>query len=131
MFLDADDRLMPGALETNLAWLRERVDWAFVSGEHRYIDKAGRLLEEWTRPAVTDEHYAQLLKGNYIGMCATVMYRRAVFDSVGSFDAGLNACEDYDLYLRIARRLPVGAHPQPVAEYRRYGSAMSDDWREC
>ena len=30
------------------------------------------------------------------------MYRRAIFESVGEFNTSLKACEDYDLYLRIA-----------------------------
>jgi hypothetical protein len=98
-----------------------------VSGEHRYIDIDGHITKEWRRPAVTSDHYRHLLESNYIGMHATVLYRRAVFDEVGGFDATLPACEDYDLYLRIARRFPVGNHDVAVAEYRRYGTAMSDD----
>ena len=37
------------------------------------------------------------------------------------------ACEDYDLYLRVARRYPIDSHEVTISEYRRYGSSMSDD----
>jgi hypothetical protein len=66
-----------------------------------------------------------MLRSNYIGMHATVMYRRSIFDSVGRFDARLKACEDYDLYLRIARFSPIYCHHNVVAGYRQHHSNMS------
>ena len=76
---------------------------------------------------MTADHYLALLRSNYVGMVATVMYRRQVFEDVGGFDATLSACEDYDLYLRVARRFPIGNHDQLVADYRRHDRAMSTD----
>jgi hypothetical protein len=55
------------------------------------------------------------------------MYRRFVFATVGLFDSSLNATADYDLYLRIARRLPVRRHGTVVAEYRQHGANMTGD----
>lgn len=55
------------------------------------------------------------------------MFRRDVFGAVGMFDTELMAAEDYDLYLRVARRFPIGSHDVVVAEYRRHGAAMTDD----
>src|SRR5262249_38340139 len=39
-------------------------------------------------------------------------------------------CEDYDIYLRMARSFPVASHPEIVAEYRWHGGNMSSDYRE-
>ena len=36
------------------------------------------------------------------------MIHRELFDKAGLFDESLPACEDYDLWLRIACRWPVG-----------------------
>jgi hypothetical protein len=55
------------------------------------------------------------------------MYRRAVFNIVGGYDGSSRPCEDYDLYLRIAKRYPFTCHDQIVAEYRRHGENMSGD----
>ena len=71
-------------------------------------------------PADADP-YASFLRGNYIGMHATVAYRRAVIEAEGGFNPSLPACEDYDLYLRIARKHPVSVHDHLVAEYRQHG----------
>jgi glycosyltransferase involved in cell wall biosynthesis/SAM-dependent methyltransferase len=127
VFLDADDRLLVGAAAIGVDELERHPECAFVSGEHRYIGVDGSVMQEWSRPAVGANHYAALLKGNYIGMVATVMFRRDVFQTVQGFDGRWNACEDYDLYLRIARVFPIRAHTSTVAEYRRYPTAMSSD----
>ena len=39
----------------------------------------------------------------------------------------LNAVEDYDVYLRLAKDHPVGCHPGVMAEYRQHGSNMTGD----
>ncbi|MGH2645705.1 MAG: methyltransferase domain-containing protein, partial [Chitinophagaceae bacterium] len=67
-----------------------------------------------------------LLRGNYIGMHAAVMYRREIFDTF-LFDETLPACEDYDLYLRIAKKYPVFSHNEKLAAYRMHSNNMSKD----
>ncbi len=126
-FLDADDRLVRDALRLNVELLQACDECAFVSGEHCYIGVDGQRTGEWARPVVQEQHYEALLRTNYIGCPAAVTYRRAVFQLVGGFDTELNSCEDYDIYLRIARQFPVQAHGGLVAEYRRCGGSMSDD----
>src|SRR4029453_17556753 len=74
---------------------------------------------------IQTEHYQQLLQRNYISMLATVLFRRRILGEVGGFDPKLAGCEDYDLFLRIARDRPVGSHGQVVAEYRRHGDNTS------
>lgn len=128
VFLDADDRLRPEAIATNVAALRARPECAFVYGEFRHVGVDGTVQDEWVRPVVTGDAYAALLRGNHIGMHATVMYRRAVFQTVRAFDESLAACEDYDLFLRIARLFPIYGHDQLVADYRRHGASISADF---
>lgn len=127
VFLDADDRLSERGLASSVQYLVDHPQCAFVSGEHRYIGVTGEILAEWQRPAVDAGHYLAFLKGNYIACPAAVLYRRSVFHAAKGFDRRFNPCEDYELYLRIARQFPVGAHGELVAEYRRYGGSMSDD----
>jgi len=127
VFLDADDRLLPEALEAGLRKLEAHPACAFVSGYHRLITFDGAPFPDFRPPLVENDHYEALLRGNYIAMHATVMYRRAVFDSVGVFDTSLEACEDYDLYLRVAREYPVYNYGEVVAEYRQHGGNMVRD----
>ncbi|MDQ4077913.1 MAG: bifunctional glycosyltransferase/class I SAM-dependent methyltransferase [Chloroflexota bacterium] len=124
VFLDADDRLLPHALEEGVDFLSTHPDCAFVSGQHRHVSVDGSLLWEEKQCVATD-HYQALLRGNYIGMHATVMYRRAIVERFGGFDISLRAAEDYDLYLRIARHFPIGCHDKLIAEYRHHGANMT------
>jgi len=126
-FLDADDRLLPQALETGVAWATAHPNAAFVSGHYVIIDGSGVRVSARRRPCVTSEHYEALLRSNYIGMHATVLYRRETLERHGGFDVSLRAAEDYDMYFRAARQTPIVCHPEVVAEYRWHGANMSLD----
>lgn len=129
VFLDADDRLLPEAVECGVHYLTRSPELAFVSGRYRYISEEGAILREYSQEPAGPDSYASFLRGNYIGMHATVTYRRQALEAVGGFDPSLPACEDYDIYLRIAREYPVGVHPTLAADYRQHGSNMSRDPR--
>jgi glycosyltransferase involved in cell wall biosynthesis len=125
VFLDADDRLLPIALETGVNCLRAHPKCGFVSGHYSVIASDGSPMPRRQAHCVERDHYHALLCRNYIGMHATVMYRRAIFESVGEFNTSLGACEDYDLFLRIAARVPVYCHDKVIAEYRQHDANMS------
>jgi glycosyltransferase involved in cell wall biosynthesis len=126
VFLDSDDRLLPGALEVGLRCMDEHQDAAFVCGHTRYIGFDGKAIEHPQRPCV-GVSYLTLLAHNMIECPASVMYRRAVFDAVGAFDVSLKSCEDHDMYLRVARNHKVHCHHHVVTEYRRHAASMSQN----
>jgi hypothetical protein len=99
-----------------------------VYGGHLYIDADGQEIGNRFEPP-GDEPYLHLLRGNFIAMHGTVMYRRDLLMAVGGFDERLRRCEDYDVYLRMARRYPITGHPDFVAAYRLHGENMSADHR--
>jgi SAM-dependent methyltransferase len=123
LFLDADDWLLPGALFTNVQYLQQQPELAFVSGGHDKVFTATGVVRVETK-AVPDNHYLHLLQGNYIGMHATVLYQRWAFAEL-QFDTTLKACEDYDVYLRLARNYPVAHHTERIAAYRLHDTNMS------
>jgi glycosyltransferase involved in cell wall biosynthesis len=125
VFLDADDRLLPNALRTNLQTLAASPRCGFVYGGYAFIDAAGKLLRRAGFAEVGPDPYASFLRANVIGMHATVMYRRNVLEDSGGFDPSLHACEDYDLYLRISRTHPVSFSHDTIAEYRLHETNMS------
>ena len=125
VFLDADDRLLPIAVESGVDCLNTHPECAFVSGDYTLITSEGLVIPRRPTLSIERDHYLALLRRNYIGMHATVMYRRSIFETSGDFDTSLKACEDYDLYLRIARIAPVYCHDKVVAEYRQHAANMS------
>jgi glycosyltransferase involved in cell wall biosynthesis len=125
IFLDADDRLLPDAVRVGLACFAQHPEVAFVSGRFRSIGADGGLLYERLGHQVEQDHYAEMLRWNYVPTPCTVMIRRAAFESVTGFSTAFNVCADYDLYLRVLREFPAWSHGQEVAEYRRHGLGLS------
>jgi len=59
----------------------------------------------------------ELEKGNHIGAC--FMYTRAVYEVVGEYDPELFLVEDYDYFMRIAKRFRLCHIPEPLYYFRR------------
>lgn len=129
VFLDADDRLLPGALRAGVDALIEHPKCAFAFGAYRVIDENGSTLADPIPGPHGAFDYRSLLRGNCIEMHATVTYRASVFETIGVFDPNLKASEDYDMYLRVARQLPICHFDTCVAEYRMHPANMSRDPR--
>jgi glycosyltransferase involved in cell wall biosynthesis len=127
VFLDADDRLRPEALEIGVRELTARPGCAFVWGRCIRIDSRRRPLSTVPPPRIIGDAYDALLRNNMIWTPAVAMFRRAVCGTLLRFDAASGASADYDLYLRIARTLPVHDHAATVAEYRLHRGNMSRD----
>jgi glycosyltransferase involved in cell wall biosynthesis len=127
VFLDADDRLLPNAIQDGLAAAARNPEAAFVYGAHRRVDEDGQPIGGITYRAPIDEPFGGLLRGNLVGMHATVLYRRRELVAAGGFDSSLQRCEDYDVYLRLGREMPFAGHPAVVADYRQHGSNMTRD----
>ena len=127
VFLDADDRLLPGALAAGLAALAARPDAAFAAGRYLAAAADGSLLDTEAFGGAQRDPYEALLRSNWTGMPATCVFRRDLVQAVGGFDHGVSAAADYDLCLRLARAHAVASHDEPVAVYRRYSTSMSAD----
>jgi glycosyltransferase involved in cell wall biosynthesis len=118
VFLDADDRLRPDAIETGLRVMVEHPECAMTVGDHRFISSDGSFLSDSRKACLHSSHYEELLKSNFIEMISSVLFRRSVLVEIGGFDTTLRVAEDYELYLRIARVYPICCHPALIAEYR-------------
>ena len=130
LFLDADDVLHPGAIESCLATFARVPDAGFVYGAHRRVDAEGGVRVAYRYTPVGPDPYRDFLKGNIVGMHATVLYSREKLASIGGFNEALRRCEDYDVYLRLSKVAPVASHGGLVADYRWHESNMSSNDKE-
>jgi hypothetical protein len=126
LFLDADDRLLPEAIERGLEELRVDAEAMMAAGTWQLIGEAGEPLPA-DPPQQPPLAFPALLESCFISTPAAVLYRRDLFGRIGGFDPEVSASADYDLYLRTAARFPVRLHPHTVAEYRRHGANMTRD----
>ncbi|MGE5944861.1 MAG: glycosyltransferase [Flavobacteriales bacterium] len=126
VFLDADDWFLNNAIKTNVDYLLNNADAAFVSGGYElYYEPENKT---WTiQQEIADDPYCKLLEGNFIGMHATVMYRSWIFEKF-AFDESLSYCEDYVLYLQITRLYPIIQHTKLIAVYRKHDNNSSANY---
>jgi glycosyltransferase involved in cell wall biosynthesis len=125
IFLDADDRLLPDAVECGAHALDTHPACAMAFGRCVMMGSEGRHWPTSTLPRIDRDHHLALLRRNVIWMPATAIFRRDVLIELGGFVAGFDGAADYDLYLRLTERWPVHDHAQLVAAYRRHASNMS------
>lgn len=115
-FLDADDLWLPHKLERQLA-----SPVAPLLYTNRFnIGARGDLplvQSDVTAMHEGDVFLPLLLEGNFI-TSSSALLRRDVFEQVGGFDSTLTRAEDYDLWLRVAERHPVGVLREPLVRYR-------------
>jgi glycosyltransferase involved in cell wall biosynthesis len=124
LFLDADDRYLPGFLEAIM-----RLVGNFPSAA-LYATGYFRLWGDGTRDI---PHVSSVLKGKeglvkdfYAAWCKSAFFytvslaiRREVFaDSEMRFPKGERLGEDQDLWFRIAERYPIAYAKSPLVEYR-------------
>ncbi len=129
IFLDADDRMLPGAVEANLHCLLRQPECAFAFGDVQAIDVNGVPLPHRSAcPHHENYHYLSLLYHCYIWTPGAVMYRRSVLEAVSGFDSRVAAAADLDLNLRITRIYPACYCGTTVLEYRMYQGNMNSNY---
>jgi glycosyltransferase involved in cell wall biosynthesis len=127
-FLDDDDVWMPNRLQRQVEYLTKNPEYGLIYAQAATVDGEGRIIGlKPGRRAATD--FDGLLDGNCIPM-PTVLARRDCLAAVGGFDRSLRIAEDYDLWLRLARRFPIAYLPQPLAQYRRHDTNASGNPRD-
>ena len=130
VFLDADDRLLPNALEDGIKSLKSHPECAFAYGHVRLISRDGSPLACPRQVGLEANHYLELLRHNYIWTAGAVIYCRGVFDFVAGFNSLVNASADFDLNARIAKLFPICCSESVVLEYRRHDESISRDFAE-
>jgi glycosyltransferase involved in cell wall biosynthesis len=129
VFLDADDLLLPDALDAGLRALREHPECGFCVGRREEMTFEGAEVP-WgvaAPPAQTDLYETLLAFDWYIIPPSSAMFRRAVVEQVGGFRDPWGA-DDLDFYLRVARNHLGWCYDDPaVTRYRRYSASSSRD----
>ena len=125
IFLDADDRLLPGGIDIAVRALAAHPECAMTYGRCTMMGPDGTFWPTPEQRVVYLDHYASLLRTNRIWMPAMAIFRRDALVATGGFRSGFDAAADYDLYLRLSRRAAIHDHGQRVAVYRRHSWSTS------
>ena len=129
VFLDADDYLLPPALEAGLDACAAHPECGFVVGPREEMTFEGTPVP-WSVPLPPHQTriYQSLLAFEwYIIPPSSVMFRRETVGAIGGFQNPWGA-DDLDYYLRAAHRYAAWCYQSPaVTRYRRYSASSSRD----
>lgn len=121
LFLDADDLLHPSAIEWLIDAMENQEDRLCHMGCRRFVDRtsphSGAVYPPSQKTALSDLIHSSLAPVHCV-LCPATAVR-----AVGCFEESLQACEDWDLWIRLAF---YGLHSKAVPLVGAYYRQMSD-----
>ncbi len=124
----SDDIMLPHKISSQVALFEAApANVALVYSDVVKIDSAGALIatsiyEPGSPTPLSGSVWLELLRMNFIPAMA-VMLRRECLAEIGPFDESL-AFEDWDMWLRLARKYEVIYQPEPTVQYRIHSSSF-------
>lgn len=131
-WLDSDDLWERGFLSATVSMLAAEPELDCVYTGLVRIDSEGSLLPQSSHKVV---HPAQLYD-SLVEHCniqtSTFVARRECFEQAGRFDTNFDICEDYDMFLRLAKVCRIAGIPHPLIRYRVHAqNTVSDPGAFC
>ena len=112
-FLDSDDLWKEKKIQIQSLWLENNKDSQLCYTDEIWIRNGVRV-----NPMNRHRKYSGDIFRHCLGLCivspSSVMIRAKLFDEIGNFDESLPACEDYDLWLRIASKYAFHFIEEPL-----------------
>ena len=122
--LDADDWWLPQKTERMTSAVAQAPD-AVLAYAGRYIhDEATDRRTPAPLVRRSGRVYHPLLAQNFMPT-SSVLVRRDAYLEAGGMDPTLVTCEDWDLWIRLARRHPVVCVPERLCVYRKHAGGIS------
>lgn len=106
-FLDSDDLWHRQKLQKQLRWLDSNREILIMQTKEIWIRNGVRVNAPKSHEKIGGDIFKQSLDRCMITP-SSVILSRELFDSSGGFNESLQACEDYDLWLRICCRHQAG-----------------------
>lgn len=124
LFLDADDKLMPDAVETLRATLLKEPKAVAAGGHIRYLSGDGRRATRTNRHVPTDLPMEEIARGRFVPWPpSAALLRTDIVARIGGFDETYSTHrdwfpEDLDFWARLASEGHFAHVGRPVAYYR-------------
>jgi glycosyltransferase involved in cell wall biosynthesis len=110
--LDSDDEWLPEKLAIQESWIKEHPGFRICQTEEIWIRNGKRVNPMKKHQKIHGDIFFPSLKQCLVSPSA-VMFHCSLFHETGGFDEDLPVCEDYDLWLRVSVKYPVGLLKEP------------------
>jgi glycosyltransferase involved in cell wall biosynthesis len=122
--MDQDDVAMPGRLRAQVEFMDSRPEIA-IAGSFVFHMGADRSDDRLIELPTTPRQVAQKLQRENCLYHPAVILRRSPVLAAGGYREEFHNAEDYELWLRLARRHDLANIPQPLLRYRFSVSGMT------
>lgn len=128
-FLDSDDRWAETKLQRQVDWMRSHPECPACYTGEIWIRNGVRV-----NPKNKHRKYSGDIFRHCLPLCiispSSIMLRASILEAIGGFDTDLAACEDYDLWLRLASRYRVDCLPEKlIIKTGGHGDQLSQRYR--
>lgn len=133
-FLDSDDSWHPSKIEKQVRFLQTNPDVPLCHTYCRIMntESAEDGIRHEGKIPPSGKYFEALLDHCWITI-STVLMKRSLYDECGPFLETLpygRLGEDYEFFLKVARKYEIGFIPEVLARYRKAGEGISGgDWR--
>lgn len=126
-FLDSDDLWAPNKLTEQISLLNARPEVGLCYTTATLIDEGGQKTGSASfSAALRGRCQPALINGNNI-VASSVMVRRVAVEQVECYDEAFRACENWDLWIRVAGSWEIEAIDESLTSYRVHAQNMSKD----
>jgi len=127
--VDGDDRILPTKLEkeANLLLSNPYAELAFSN--YFYITEDGACMGIWADSEIPPEGnvFCQIFARDFPrrNLFRNELVNYQAWETIGFYDPKLNIFEDYDMRIRLTKKIRVVYHNEPLSEYRLHDGGLS------
>lgn len=112
-FLDSDDEFLPTKIEKQIKYLEKNPEIKLVQTEELWFRRGQRLNPKKYHAKAEGPFLHRAVKLCVVSP-STLLVKREVFQEIGLFDETFPVCEDYEFFLRVALKTPMGLIKEPL-----------------
>ena len=116
-FLDSDDFWLPQKLGIQTSFMQQHPDVQICQTEEIWIRRGAKVNPKAKHAKASGDIFRRSLDLCLVSPSA-VMITKDLINQVGGFDERFPVCEDYDLWLRIAKDHAIPLIPEPLVSKR-------------
>jgi glycosyltransferase involved in cell wall biosynthesis len=125
-FLDADDIWLPDKLQSQIGFMKKNPEIQVLFTDCAIFDHQGLIM-----PSIKERYkvascvtFEELLTEHFVAM-SSIIVKRSCLEEIGLFDETLIGAEDYNLYLRLARKFQFMYLDRVLVYHRKHEKSLS------